>query len=299
MRLSTGRPSTARAWWLAARPPTLWAAVAPIAVGTACASALGGFRPLTALAALVGAIFIQVGTNFANDLFDFRKGADGSDRIGPTRAVQAGWLDEAQMWAGTWAAFGVAAVAGLYLSWVAGFPVLVIGLLSIGAGLAYTGGPYPLAYHGLGDLFVFAFFGFVAVAGTTWVQLLSLPALALWASVPVGALATAILVVNNLRDIESDRRAGKRTLAVRLGAAATRAEYASLLALAFAVPLAILGLGLAGFSVLLPLVLLPWAIQLLGGVRRTRGAALNPFLGATARLLLLFSVLFSLGLWLS
>ena len=182
-----------------------------------------------ALACIFGAILIQVGTNFANDLFDFRKGADNTDRLGPPRAVQEGWLTEREVWAGTWIAFAFAFLVGMYLVFYVGPVIVAIGLLSITAGLAYTAGPFPLAYNGLGDVFVFVFFGLVAVCGTAYVQLTRLPELVWWVAVPVGTLATAILVVNNLRDLEGDREANKRTLAVRFGARFTRIQYAVLL----------------------------------------------------------------------
>lgn len=291
-----GQSSTLGAWVLASRPATLWAAFTPVAVGTACAYAVGGFRLLPALAALLGALLIQIGTNFANDLFDYRKGADTAERLGPTRAVQAGLLSPRQVLAGTWVAFSLATLVGVYLTWVAGAAIVGVGVLSIAAGLAYTAGPYPLGYHGFGDLLVLVFFGFVAVVGTTFVQTKSVPELSLWASVPVGALATAILVVNNLRDRETDARAGKRTLAVRFGARGAKAEFAVLLAAAYAVPLLILVRDLATVWVLLPLLTLPLALSETRHLLRRQGAALNASLAGTARLLLFFGMLLAAGL---
>jgi len=288
--------SAPRAWLLAARPATLTAAVVPVMVGTACAAAVGGARLWPALAALLGAIFIQIGTNFANDVFDFEKGADTDERLGPVRAVHAGLLSAAQMRRGMWVAFGLATACGAYLTAVAGLPVVVIGLASVASGIAYTGGPYPLGYHGLGDVFVMVFFGFVAVCGTAFVQVGAVPALALWASVPVGALATAVLVVNNLRDRQTDARAGKRTLAVRLGRGGALVEYAGLLGCAYLAPVAIVALGLAGAPVLLPLASLPLGARLLSRIAIEEGRALNPRLGGTARLLLLHGALLSVGL---
>jgi len=206
-----------RAWLLAARPRTLAVSVAPVAVGSAVAVSEGGARAGPALAALAGALLLQVGSNFANDLFDFEKGVDTEARIGPARATQLGLLSPRQMRLGTAAVFAAAAGVGLILVWMAGWPVAVVGAVSILAAVTYTGGPWPFGYHGLGEVAVFGFFGVVAVVGTDYVQTLALSGRALAASVPVGALATAILVVNNVRDIESDRRAGKRTLSVRLG----------------------------------------------------------------------------------
>jgi len=193
-------PGSIRAWILAARPATLTAAFAPVAVGTACAWRVGGFRWDAALAALLGAFLIQIATNFANDMFDFQKGADTEERLGPTRAAQAGLLTVRQLRRGIIVAFALALGTGIYLTSIAGPAVIVIGLASMAAGLAYTGGPFPLAYNGLGDVFVMGFFGFVAVCGTAFVQALSVPDVAWVASIPIGALATAILVVNNVRD---------------------------------------------------------------------------------------------------
>jgi 1,4-dihydroxy-2-naphthoate polyprenyltransferase len=291
-------PGSTRAWILAARPATLSAAVVPVAVGTACAAAVAGVRPGPALAALLGAVFIQIGTNFANDVFDYEQGADTAERLGPTRATQAGLLTPRAMRAGMIAAFGLATLAGLYLVWTAGWPVVAIGVASVLSGIAYTGGPYPLGYHGLGDLFVMIFFGFVAVCGTAFVQLGDVPALAWWASVPIGSLATAILVVNNVRDRVTDARAGKRTLAVRLGRHGGVAEYVLLLLVSYATPVALLALGMARWPVLLPMLTLPLALAqarvLVAGVE---GPALNLCLARTAQTLLAFGLLLAAGLW--
>ncbi len=284
-----------RAWLLASRPATLTAAFTPVAVGTACAYALDKLAWGPALAALFGAFCIQIGTNFANDVFDFEKGADTHARLGPTRAVQAGLLSAAAVRRGLGVAFALATAAGVYLTWVAGWPVVAIGVASVLSGLAYTGGPYPLGYHGLGEVFVFLFFGFVAVCGTVFVQAGDVPSLALWVSVPVGALATAVLVVNNLRDREQDAVAGKRTLAVRLGASATRAEYALLAAAAFVVPVVLWAAGRSPW-ILLPLATLPWAVRLSLQLTRLSGRPLNAVLGGTARLLLVNGTLLAAGL---
>jgi 1,4-dihydroxy-2-naphthoate octaprenyltransferase len=290
------RPGSARAWLLASRPATLTAAFVPVAVGTACAAAIGGLRWDTAIAAMLGAFGIQIGTNFANDVFDAEKGADTEARLGPTRAVQAGLLGARQMRVGMAAAFGFATLCGIYLAAVAGWPVVAIGIASILSGIAYTGGPYPLGYHGLGDVFVFVFFGLVAVCGTVLVQAGWVPEIALWASVPVGAIATAILVVNNLRDRHTDVGAGKRTLAVRFGRTGAEVEYGLCVLAAYAVPVAMWLRGLSGTAVLLPLLTLPWALRLFGEVRTREGAPLNATLAATAKLLLVHGVLFALGL---
>lgn len=289
-------PGSPGAWVLASRPQTLAAAVVPVLVGAACAHALGGFRLDATLAALFGAIWIQIGTNFANDVFDYELGADTSERLGPTRAVQSGLLDAAQMRRGMWTAFALSAVFGLYMTWIAGWPMLVVGAASILSGIAYTGGPYPLGYHGLGDLFVMIFFGFVAVCGTAFVNLGTVPEIAWWASVPVGALSTAILVVNNVRDRLSDEKAGKRTLAVRLGRAGGVAEYAVLVAAAYAVPAALVLGGQAGAWMWLPVLSLPVAVVLVVQILRREGPALNGTLVGTARLLVLHGVLFTVAI---
>lgn len=290
------RPGSPRAWLLAARPATLTAAFVPVAVGTACAHAVGGLRWDTALAALLGAFAIQIGTNFANDVFDAEKGADTEERLGPTRAVQAGLIDARSMRAGMITAFALATACGAYLVLHAGWPVIAIGVASILSGIAYTGGPFPLGYHGLGDVFVMLFFGFVAVCGTVLVQTGDVPAIAWWASVPVGALATAILVVNNLRDRATDAKAGKRTLAVRFGRTGAEVEYGLLVVAAYATPVAMVLRDEARLPVLLPLVTMPLALSLLAQVRAREGAALNATLAATAKLLLVFGVLFAAGI---
>ena len=287
-------PVPLRVWLLAARPRTLTAAVAPVLVGTAVAAALGGFRPLPALAALFTAMCLQIGTNFANDYHDFQRGADTHERVGPKRVTQGGLVAPRTVRAAALSTFAVAFAIGIYLAVVGGWPILVTGLASIAAGWAYTGGPWPFGYHGLGDVFVFVFFGLVATVGTTYVQLHAAPRAAWIAAVPVGALATAILVVNNLRDIATDARAGKRTLAVRLGASGTRAEYVLLLAVAFAAPFALL--PFARPWVLLPLAAIPLAVAPLRLVLRGHGAELNAALGATARLHLAYGALLALGL---
>ena len=287
-------------WLQAARLRTLPAAIVPVVVGTAVAAATARVAWGPALAALGGALAIQIGTNFANDVFDAEKGADGPDRIGPTRAVAAGLISAAAMKRAMIAAFALAAAFGLYLAARAGWPVVAIGVASIASGIAYTGGPWPLGYHGLGDLFVMIFFGFVAVCGTAFVQLGAVPCLAVWAAIPVGAIATAIIVVNNLRDRATDVRVGKRTLAVRFGRRAAIVEYATLLAIAYVVPVA-LALGLVSSGgrgwILLPLATLPLAVvrvRVLAGA--ADGPTFNRCLAATGQLLLAHGALFALGL---
>jgi 1,4-dihydroxy-2-naphthoate octaprenyltransferase len=293
------RPGSARAWVIAARPPTLSAALVPVAVGTACAFAEGSLRAGPALAALAGALLLQIAANFANDVFDFEKGADTAERLGPVRAVQAGLLAPSTVRRGLYVVIALALLVGAYLTAAAGPIIVVIGLASIAAAVAYTGGPYPLGYHGLGDVFVMLFFGFVAVLGTTFVQVGRITELALYAAVPVGALATAILVVNNLRDIDTDRVAGKRTLAVRFGERGSLVEYAALLVSAYAVPVWLVVARHAPVTVLLPLLTLPFGARLVRAVARERGRALNLLLKQTALLLLAYGLLFTLGLTLA
>lgn len=294
------RPNSALGlWWSAARPKTLPAAATPVLVGSACAYVEGGFAPAPALAALLGALLLQIAANFANDVFDFEKGADTGARLGPTRAVQAGWVSPRAMRWALLLVLGLALGVGCYLVSVAGPLLIAIGLASIAGAVAYTAGPYPLGYHGLGDLAVFAFFGLVAVGGTSFVQLGHVPALAWISSIPVGCLATAILVVNNVRDAETDAAANKRTLAVRWGVGFGIVEYHALLGLAYAAPLGLLQAGLRGPWVLLPWLSLPLAFDLSRRIRRQRGPALNGVLAHTARLLLVFGVLSSLALLLA
>jgi 1,4-dihydroxy-2-naphthoate octaprenyltransferase len=284
------------AWVLACRPATLTAAVSPVAVGTACAVAAHGFRPLPALAALFGAAFLQIGSNLANDVFDFEKGADTEERLGPVRAAQAGLLTPKQLRLGMVVVFGLAFAVGVYLTAFAGPVVVAIGLASIASAIAYTGGPYPLGYHGLGDVFVMLFFGFVAVCGTAFVQTGTVPPVAWLASIPVGAIATAILVVNNVRDCETDVRAGKRTLPVRFGRQSGLIEYAALLGAAYVVPVFIAATGRASAYVLLPLLTAPHAAKLVRRVFTDTGRDLNASLVATAKLLFFHSILFAVGL---
>lgn len=292
------RPGSVAVWWLACRPATLWAAVAPVVVGAACAASAGGFAARPVVAAMLGAIFIQIGTNFANDLFDFRKGADTSERLGPVRAAQAGLLTERQLGVGTGLAFLAATLCGVYLTAAAGWPVVAVGVASIAAGIGYTGGPRPLGYLGLGDVFVFVFFGVIAVTMTAYVQMLEVPRSAWISSVGVGALSTAILVVNNLRDRSTDEVAGKRTLAVRFGERFARIEYFLLLATAFLVPWALL-LSERHPGPLLALACLPLAIPQVRTMRVGSGRELNPALGGTARLLLVYCLLLAVGVGVS
>ncbi|WP_115865690.1 1,4-dihydroxy-2-naphthoate polyprenyltransferase [Halorussus litoreus] len=299
------------AWLMALRPHTLPAAAAPVIVGTGLAVHEGLFAPLPALAAFVGAALIQIGTNFANDYYDAVKGVDTDEREGFTRVTQSGLIPPEQVKRAMYATFALAILVGVYLVWVGGLPILVIGLASVASGVAYAGGPYPLGSHGLGDLFVFVFFGVVAVMGTFYVQAASVLAgqfptaipdgtvtlAAFAASLPVAAISTNILVVNNVRDLETDREAGKKSLAVLIGYRASRAEFVGLLGLAYLTPVWFWLARDYSPAVLLPLLTLPYAATITRTVvTDSSGEALNPALERTGKLLAGFAVLFALGL---
>jgi len=274
----------------------LFAAAAPVAVGTAVAIRDGGFALLPALAALLGALLLQVGSNLANDVFDFQRGADAPGRVGPLRVTQTGLLTPTQVLRGMWVVFALSLIPGLYLAARGGWPVVAIGIAAIAAAVLYTGGPLPYGYKGMGEFFVFVFFGLVAVSGTYYVQTNTLTLLAIAASVPIGLLTSAILVVNNLRDIGPDRAVGKTTLAVLLGARGTRIEYLLLLGLAFAAPPALFAAGLAPPWVMIAWISAPLAERQARIVITQSGAALNAALAGTALLTLAFSLLFAAGL---
>jgi 1,4-dihydroxy-2-naphthoate octaprenyltransferase len=299
--LGAARPrATLRLWLVAARPRTLPAAVAPVLVGSALAAADDRFRVLVLILALVGSVFIQIGTNLVNDLSDARRGADTEDRLGPVRVTASGLMPPRQVLVGTYVAFGVAVAAGIGLTALAGWPILVIGAVSIAAGVLYTGGPRPYGYAGLGEVFVFGFFGLVAVAGSYFAHAERLRWEALAIAVPVGLLATAILVVNNVRDLETDRRAGKRTLAVRLGRRGGRALFAGCVLGALVAPVVVWAIGGLSAWILLALLSAPLAPPLVRAVgTRTDGPSLNRALGDTGRLLAAFSLLLALGVLLS
>jgi 1,4-dihydroxy-2-naphthoate octaprenyltransferase len=283
------------AWLAAIRPKTLPAAASPVLVGSALAFQARGFAIGPALAALVGALLIQVGSNLANDVYDHEHGADSSDRLGPLRVTQAGLLTGDEVKQGMRAVFGAAALVGLYLVAVAGWPVIVIGLVSIVAAIGYTGGPFPLAYKGLGDVFVLLFFGFVAVCGTAYVQMGAVPTAAWPAGLVIGCLATAILVVNNVRDHETDRVAGKRTLPVVMGRHFGVIEYAVLMVVAYGTTYLMAWYDVVSTWALLSFGTLPIALVLFLHVRKHRGPILNTTLAQTAKLLFVFSALFSAG----
>jgi 1,4-dihydroxy-2-naphthoate polyprenyltransferase len=284
-------------WVLAARPATLPAAIAPVLVGSALAVAADVFRPLAFLVILFAAVAIQVGVNYANDLADAQRGTDSEDRIGPRRAVASGLITPQQMRRGVIAAFALASLAGLYLIWLGGWVIAAIGMASIVAALGYTGGPLPYGYYGLGEVFVFLFFGLAATVGTRYVYDRTAPAGAWWAGVAMGLLASAILVANNVRDEETDRAAGKRTLAVLLGGRANRWIYVAMVVAAFASIVVGVAVGALPAWALLSLVAIPragiWCRVMLTG---TAGPALIDVLKGTARLQLVFALLLAVGL---
>jgi 1,4-dihydroxy-2-naphthoate octaprenyltransferase len=285
---------------MAARVRTLPAAVAPVLVGTSLAGFAGVFHPLRFVAALIASVFIQIGTNLSNDYSDARRGADTEDRLGPVRVTAGGLVPPRRVLVATYVAFGIAVLAGIYLVVVAGWQLLLVGAASILAGVLYTGGPRPYGYEGLGEVFVFLFFGIVAVAGSYFVQVKHLEWEAFALAVPVGLLASAILVVNNFRDIDTDRRAGKRTLAVRFGRERTRAMFAAIVYLAYFPASSTWLAGPLSAWVLLPTLTLPMAAGLVRTVRnRTDGPSLNAGLARAGMLQLVFCVLLAAGVLLS
>jgi 1,4-dihydroxy-2-naphthoate octaprenyltransferase len=287
-------PSKLQIWWMAARPRTLPTSVAPVLVGTALAAKTGHFAPGPAVAALVGALLLQITSNFANDYFDWKQGADTEARQGPTRVTASGLVTPAQIKAATGLAIALSLAVGAYLIAVGGWPIAALGLASVAAAVAYTGGP-KLGYLGLGELMVFVFFGLAATAGTYYVQALSVSPAAWWLSVPMGAWASAVLVVNNVRDAHTDATCGKRTLAVRFGLGFARALYVALIAAGFVVPAALAATHQIGWGGLLPLLATPLAVPLVRSVYGQTGPALNATLGGTARLLLVGAALLGVG----
>lgn len=284
-----------QAWLLAIRPKTLPAGMVPVVLGSALAAADGSFRPLSAGIALVCALGIQVATNFINEIYDFRKGADTTERLGPVRSVAAGLIREETMIRVSAVLLTVIFLLGLYLVSVAGWPILLVGVLSLLFAWAYTGGPYPIAYSGFGDLFVFIFFGLVAVSGTYYVQTLRLDIPVLLAAAAPGAFSVNILLVNNIRDIETDRRVGKMTLPVRIGRERARQLYLLLLVVAYLVPVLV---WLKGYSIwgMFSLFSAPLAIQVAGNLYASEGEALNDVLAGTGKVMTLHGLLFSAGL---
>lgn len=284
------------AWGLAIRPQTLPAAAAGVIMGSALAWRDGFFRLDAALACLFAALLLQIGSNLANDVFDFERGTDTPERLGPTRVTQAGLLTPAQVKFGMLVVFGLAALLGLYLAWLGGWPIIIIGVAAIISAIAYTGGPFPLGYYGLGDFFVFIFFGLASVAGTYYVQAGFVSVAAWWMTIPPGLIITAILVVNNLRDLENDRKAGKHTLAVILGERNTRAQYLLCMTLAYLTLPFAAWIGILPWMSLAAWVSLPIAFRATRVVLTQKGRPLNVALAGTGQAALAFSLLFWVGL---
>jgi len=287
---------TLQAWGLAIRPRTLPAAAAGVVMGSALAWRDGFFRMDAALACLFAALLLQIGSNLANDVFDFERGTDTPERLGPTRVTQAGLLTPSQVKAGMGVVFSIAAFLGLYLAWLGGLPIILIGVAAIISAIAYTGGPFPLGYHGLGDIFVFIFFGLAAVAGTYYVQAGSVSVAAWWMTIPPGLIITAILVVNNLRDLENDRKVGKHTLAVRLGERATKIQYLICMVVAYLILPVVAWMGIISWFSLLAWGSLPIAIRAARTVFTQKGRPLNAALAGTGQAAFVFSVLFWVGM---
>lgn len=289
--------SRIKVWLLAARPKTLWAAVSPVIIGTAMAYGHGHIDWLSLICALSGAVLIQIGTNLSNDYFDYVKGTDTTERIGPTRATQSGMVSPAGMRRAFIITFALVLLPGAYIIWRGGWPFVIIGLVSILCGILYTAGPFPLGYIGLGDLFVLIFFGPVAVGGTYYLHTLTLDTAAVIAGLAPGLISVAILAVNNMRDIDEDRQAGKRTLAVRFGRRFARVEYLVCMLLAgFVIPLYFYASAESRFFVLVPLIVVTAATPAIKTVFvTTDGPTLNGVLAKTGKLLLVFSIVFSLG----
>ncbi|MEW5843639.1 MAG: 1,4-dihydroxy-2-naphthoate polyprenyltransferase [Bacteroidota bacterium] len=293
---STQTISKFDAWILASRPRTLAAAIVPVIVGSSIAIRDGLFQPLAAFVALLCSILIQVGTNYVNDLFDFLHGTDKEDRTGPQRAVASGIISVTEMKIGIYISFGMSFVLGMYLVSIGGWFILFLGVISILAGIAYTAGPFPLAYNGLGDIAVFIFFGFVGTVGTYYVQTLTITSMAFWSSVPVGALITNILVVNNYRDREEDRSNGKNTLAVIFGEKFTRLQYLTFMIVSYAILFVVYFTYKKSLWIFLPLLSLPISIKLIRMIYSLRGKELNKTLELTAKLSAIYGLLFAAGI---
>jgi 1,4-dihydroxy-2-naphthoate octaprenyltransferase len=283
-------------WLLASRPKTLLAAVVPVIVGSSIAINDNSFKFLVSLAALLCSLLIQIGTNFVNDLYDFQKGADTEIRTGPVRAIVSGLLTIGEMKTGIALTFITAFVLGIYLVYIGGWLILFIGIISIAAGFAYTAGPFPLAYNGLGDVFVFIFFGLVATTGTYYAQTGTITLFAFWASVPVGALITNILVVNNYRDIDQDRLVNKNTLAVKLGKRFARLQYVFFMIISYLTPFIVFITLKDSYFVFLPLLSLPLSIKLVKMIYSLNGQELNKPLELTAKLSGIYGILFAIGI---
>ena len=283
-------------WILAVRLKTLPAAISPVILGCALAYHDGAFYFHICTMTLLAAVLIQIGANFANDVFDFEKGSDREDRLGPIRATQSGLISAKKMKKAMWLAFALAICVGFYLAFIGGWPIVFIGLASIAAGIAYTGGPYPLGYHGFGDLFVFIFFGLIAVPGTYYLQIGTINKLSLYMGVIMGMFSTAILVINNLRDVDLDKLSGKNTLAVRFGKKFSKIQYSILMLIPFLLPLYIWWNFENELSLLITIFALPISFQLINQIFSLTGKDLNLVLARTARFLFIFTLLLSAGL---
>lgn len=287
-----------RIWILAVRPKTLWAAISPVIIGTAMAVDSGGFHLISALAALFGGVFIQIGTNLANDYFDYKKGADNSERLGPMRVTQAGLVTPSEIKSAAAISFSIALLFGIYLVMRCGWPIAIMGLSSIFCGVIYTAGPFALSYKGLGDLFVLIFFGPVAVGGTYFAQTLTIEWPVVVAGIAPGLLSVAILTVNNLRDVKSDEQVGKKTLVVRFGTLFSKSEYVSAIFIASVIPLVMWSISRTHLLAIVTILLVPLALPDFKKVlSESSGGELNQVLASTGRLLFLYSLLFSFG-WL-
>lgn len=283
-------------WVLASRPKTLPAAIVPVLIGSSIALYDNKFKFLATLVALICALLIQIGTNFVNDLYDYLSGTDKEERVGPLRVLASGLISVKEMKIGIVLIFALTFLLGLYLVYISTWITLLIGIMSILAGIAYTAGPYPLAYNGLGDIFVFIFFGFVGTVGTYYVQAVAITPLVLWASIPVGALITNILVVNNYRDIEDDASAGKITLAVKLGKRLTRIQYLTFTVVSYLILFVVYFTYKESLFVFLPLLSLPLAVRLVKMIYKYKGAELNKTLALTAILSAVYGLLFAIGI---
>lgn len=284
------------AWMLAIRPRTLPAAAAGVLMGAAMSWRDGYFRLDAVLVCLLTALLLQIGSNLANDVFDFERGTDTAERLGPTRVTQAGMLTPKQVKAGMAVVFALAALLGLYLAWLGGWLMILLGIAAILSAVAYTGGPFPIGYYGLGDVFVFIFFGLASVAGTYYIQAGSVSPAVWWMTIPPGLIITAILVVNNLRDLENDRKAGKHTLAVRFGEQGTKIQYIICMATAYLILIPVIGLHLIPWTTLLAWLSLPLAYQATRVVLTQKGRPLNAALAKTGQTALFFSLLFWVGM---
>ena len=283
-------------WILAARLKTLTAAISPVILGCALAYHDGSFYFFICIMTILAAVLIQIGANFANDVFDFQKGTDRDDRFGPTRVTQSGLISAKKMKKAMWQTFALAICVGFYLAFIGGWPIVWIGLASIAAGIVYTGGPYPLGYHGWGDVFVFIFFGLIAVPGSYYLQSGTVNEMSFWMGAVTGMLATAILVVNNLRDADTDKLSGKRTLAVRFGKKFSKIQYSILILIPFLLPLYIWWNIENELSLLITIIALPISFHLINQIFSLTGSDLNIVLARTARFLFLFTLLLCAGL---